>query len=357
MHSQQLLRHTYKAITATTATITATTTNHFNRPAHIRTFTTTATMSKILTVFGATGIQGGSVINSVLASSTLSKTFKIRGITRDPSKPSGQALAAKGVEPIKADMNDKVSLQAAIKGSYAVFAVTNFWETRSEEIEVKQGKNMADACLAEGVQHLVWSTLPYVTKLTKGQYTHVDHFDGKAKITEYIENIKGDKMTTTYFMPGFYATNVKSNIRPGPDGVPMLSLPWNFEKTMVPAFSPADDTGKFVSGILSREPASVNGIYIHAVSEWITPAKMLEVVSKAAGKEVKFNELSDEAYLKMLPPPLALELGETMFLIRDYSYYGLGEEKNQSRSNAILEDGVRPTSWQEFVESQKPWEV
>lgn len=314
-------------------------------------------MSKILTVFGATGLQGGSVISAVLASPTLSKTFKIRGITRDPSKPSGQALAAKGVEPVKADMNDKASLQAAIKGSYAVFAVTNFWETRSEEVEVKQGKNMADACLAEGVQHLVWSTLPHVTKLTKGQYTHVDHFDGKAKITEYIESIKGDKMTTTYFMPGFYATNIKSNIQAGPDGAPTLSLPWNAEKTMVPAFSPADDTGKFVTGILSQDFASVNGRYVHAVSEWVTPAKILQAISAAAGKEVKFNELSDETYLKMLPPPLALELGETMFLIRDYSYYGVGEEKNQAESNAILLDGMKPTSWVEFVEKNKPWEV
>lgn len=314
-------------------------------------------MSKILTVFGATGVQGGSVINAVLASPILSKTFKLRGITRDPSKPSGQALAAKGVELVKADMNDKESLQAAIKGSYAVFAVTNFWETRSEEIEVKQGKNMADACLAEGVEHLVWSALPYVTKLTKGQYTHVEHFDGKAKITEYIESIKSDKMTTTYFMPGFYATNIKSYILAGPDGVPTLSLPWDPEKTMVPAFSPADDTGKFVTGILSQDLASVNGMYVQAVSEWITPAKMVEAVSAAAGKEVKFNQLSDEMYLKMLPPSLALELGETMFLIRDYSYYGLGEEKNQAASNAILPDGVKPTSWVEFVENDKPWEV
>ena len=348
-HSQQLFRQTYKTITIA---------NSFRKPSHSKAYSTTAAaMSKILTVFGATGNQGGSVIDAFLANPTLSKTFKIRGITRDPSKPSGQALAAKGVEAVKADMNDMASLQAALKGSYAVFAVTNFWETRSQETEIKQGKNMADACLAEGVKHLVWSTLPYVKKLTKGQYTHVDHFDGKAEITEYIESIKGDKLTTTYFMPGFYATNIKSGIRSGPDGVPTLALPWNAEKTMVPAFSPADDTGKFVSGILSQEPASVNGKYIHAVSEWITPAKMLEEVSKAAGKDIKFTELSDEAYLKTLPPPLALELGETMFLIRDYSYYGIGEEKNQGSSNAILPEGVKPTSWVEFVEKNKPWEV
>lgn len=57
-------------------------------------------MSKILTVFGATGNQGGSVIEAVLADSILSKEFKIRGITRDASKPAAQALAAKGVEVV-----------------------------------------------------------------------------------------------------------------------------------------------------------------------------------------------------------------------------------------------------------------
>lgn len=55
-------------------------------------------MSKIITVFGATGNQGGSVIKSILADSTLSKEFKIRGITRDTSKPAAEALAKQGVE-------------------------------------------------------------------------------------------------------------------------------------------------------------------------------------------------------------------------------------------------------------------
>ena len=55
-------------------------------------------MSKLITVFGATGNQGGSVIKNILADSTLSKTFKIRGITRDVSKPAAQALAKQGVE-------------------------------------------------------------------------------------------------------------------------------------------------------------------------------------------------------------------------------------------------------------------
>lgn len=53
---------------------------------------------KILVVFGATGKQGGSVIKSVLGDPNAAQEFKIRGITRDPSKPNAKSLADKGVE-------------------------------------------------------------------------------------------------------------------------------------------------------------------------------------------------------------------------------------------------------------------
>jgi len=36
-------------------------------------------------------------------------------------------------------------LKNAVKGAYAVFAVTNYWESKSADVEMKQGKAMADA--------------------------------------------------------------------------------------------------------------------------------------------------------------------------------------------------------------------
>lgn len=57
-------------------------------------------MSEILTVFGATGNQGGSVIQTILADSTLSQKWKLRGVTRDTSKPAAKELAAAGVEMV-----------------------------------------------------------------------------------------------------------------------------------------------------------------------------------------------------------------------------------------------------------------
>ena len=82
-------------------------------------------MAKLLTVFGATGKQGGSVVKTILAHPTLSKQFKLRAVTRDPSKPAGQELQKQGVEVVKADLYDSDSVHKAVQGSQVVFGVTN----------------------------------------------------------------------------------------------------------------------------------------------------------------------------------------------------------------------------------------
>lgn len=55
---------------------------------------------KLLVVFGSTGTQGGSVINAVLSDSKTAAAFKIRGITRDITKPAAEKLKARGVEVV-----------------------------------------------------------------------------------------------------------------------------------------------------------------------------------------------------------------------------------------------------------------
>lgn len=59
------------------------------------------TSKKILVVLGATGNQGGSVIDTILSDITLSKEFDIRAVTRDPTKLNAAALATRGVSLFK----------------------------------------------------------------------------------------------------------------------------------------------------------------------------------------------------------------------------------------------------------------
>ncbi len=309
---------------------------------------------KILTVFGATGVQGGSVVKTVLAHAGLSKEYKIRAITRDPTKPSAQALASQGVEPVEADLDHAESIQRAIAGSYAVFAVTNYWEKQSKEGEIKQGKTIADACKAAGVKHLVWSALPNVTKMTKGVLKGVEHFDSKAEVAEYIETMKGD-MAVTYFMPGFYMQNIKGMIKPGQDGVPTFTQPWNGSETQVPLFDSGTDSGTFVAGILSRDLESVNGMWVHAVSQWVTPNQIVETISKVSGTQVKFQSVPEDIYKGFLPEKIASEITENMVLVRDYSYYGKGQEKQQENIDKKVLGGAKTVTWNQFVKDNGPW--
>ena len=158
---------------------------------------------KLLTIFGATGNQGGSVIDAILARPELKEKYSLRGITRDPASGKSKALSDQGIEMVQADLNDAESLQAAVKGSYGVFGITDFWAVMDKQVEITQGKNIFDACKAAGVKHYVFSTLPYAVKITDGVLKHVDHFDSKAIVAEYIEANKGD-MIASYPMPGKY---------------------------------------------------------------------------------------------------------------------------------------------------------
>lgn len=301
------------------------------------------------------------MVNTILGHKNLSQQFSLRGITRNISSDKAKALANKGVELAVADLNDPQTLREALRGSYAVFAVTNYWETGSRPTEVAQGKAIADACVAVGVKHVVWSTLVNVTKLTNGALKKVAHFDGKSEIADYFESIKGQSgLIATYFMPGFYATNFKGMTRSNPQvngGTPTITLPWDAQKTQVPVFDPNVDTGTFVAAIIgSPSPSELDGKYIQAVSEWKTPAEIVAEMSEVIGQEVKFNSVPPEVFQSFIPGPTAEELTENMVLIRDYSYYGLGAEKKQPEDNKILEAvGLRPETFKGFVEKASPW--
>lgn len=68
-------------------------------------------MSKLLTVVGATGTQGHSVIDAALKDGG----YRIRGITRNPSSEKATSLSARGVEIVQANLDDEASLIQAFK--------------------------------------------------------------------------------------------------------------------------------------------------------------------------------------------------------------------------------------------------
>src|SRR6188474_1540306 len=136
--------------------------------------------NKVIAVTGATGQQGGAVARKLLIDG-----WKVRALTREVNKPAAQELKALGAEIVPGDMDDRVQLEAAFQGAYGVFSVQNFWLPNvGFEGEIRQGKNVADAAKAAGVQHLVYSSVGSAHR-GMGQ----KHFESKWLIEKYIQSL------------------------------------------------------------------------------------------------------------------------------------------------------------------------
>ena len=191
--------------------------------------------SKLIVVLGATGNQGGSVVETFLGA----PGWRIRGITRNTSSDKAQALKARGVEVVRADMGSRESLDAAFGGAQVIFSVSDtwgiYWDPRNKdkpkpgqgmnawaaEEETRQLKNVIEAAAeVTTLERFVFSSLSYVKKLSKGKYTHVYHFDGKAEAEEYGRQTYPDLWAkTNVFQAGFYLSNFAANPMMGPKKV------------------------------------------------------------------------------------------------------------------------------------------
>src|SRR5512141_2277265 len=135
---------------------------------------------KVIAVTGATGQQGGAVARKLLADG-----WKVRALTRDVKKPAAQELASLGAEVVPGDMDNRAELEAAFKDVYGVFSVQNYWLPNvGFDGEIRQGKNVADAAKAAGMEHLVFSSVGAAHR-GMGQ----KHFESKWIIEQYIQSL------------------------------------------------------------------------------------------------------------------------------------------------------------------------
>src|SRR6202166_828272 len=150
---------------------------------------------KLIAVIGATGQQGGGVVRALQASGQ----FKVRALTRDPSKH--RELAE---EVVAADLDRPETLNAAFEGAHGVFLVTNFQEAGTDEL--KQATAAIRAAKDAGVKHFVWSTLPNVEAISGGRFD-VPGFNGKARADQIVKEA-GFANHTFVIAPRFYQSLV-----------------------------------------------------------------------------------------------------------------------------------------------------
>ena len=228
----------------------------------------------------------------------------------------------------------------------------------SKEAEVAQGRNIADAAKAAGVQHVIWSTLPHASVLTDGLLRNVEYFDSKAEVDIYMRSLGFPTMTS--FEIGFYMSNLLTMMRPGPDGIYTLAWPVPAH-TRLPLVSAVDDGGKFVASILARPPNLPSPPErVMAASGWWSGQDIVDTFSRLHGPAHRavYAELPADVWKATLPFPEAVAQGwfENFLLIRDYEYYGPGvAEAGVREALAALDGQDKPVSLEEFFAKAGLW--
>ncbi len=110
---------------------------------------------RALLITGATGNQGGAVIQALLDDGP--EDWEIRALVRDPSSDRAKALQAEGVHLVRGDLDDDRSVAEAVQGAYGVFSVQGF-RPQGVAAEEEQGKRLATAAARAGVGHFVYAS-------------------------------------------------------------------------------------------------------------------------------------------------------------------------------------------------------
>jgi uncharacterized protein YbjT (DUF2867 family) len=229
--------------------------------------------NKVIAVTGATGQQGGAVARKLLADG-----WRVRALTRDANKPAAQELASLGAEIVMGDMENRAELDAAFKGVYGVFSVQNFWlPDVGFEGEIRQGKNVADAAKAAGIQHLVYSSVGAAPR-GMGQ----KHFDSKWQIEQYIHSLG---MPYTIFRPAFFMDNHNWSRTYILNGI-FTGMGLRPEKEIQSIA--VEDIGTFVALAFANR-ADYLGKTIELAGDALTEAQTAETFTKVIGRPVKLT--------------------------------------------------------------------
>jgi uncharacterized protein YbjT (DUF2867 family) len=152
-----------------------------------------------ITVIGATGQQGGAVIDALLK-----QRVPIRAVTRNPNGDKARALVQRGVEVIRADLEDADSVRAAFDGASAGFAMTTHNGPDGPRREVAHGRVIAAAASDAALPFLVYSSVGGVDR-----DSGVPHFESKHKIEEVLLRA----VPVTLVRPTFFMETLRLMIR------------------------------------------------------------------------------------------------------------------------------------------------
>jgi uncharacterized protein YbjT (DUF2867 family) len=297
----------------------------------------------LITVFGATGMQGGSVVDYLLGSGM----YRIRGVTRKMDHPKARALAGRGVEMVQGDISsdNMEKLTSMMRGCHGIFLLTNYWDPSIKNKEVEIGKKLVDAAKSAGIRHLIWSTAANVEKISgkKG----LPFFTDKAIVEEYITNLQRSSHPfecVTFVLPSLYYQSFQTLLPPKMEGDTVV---FNIPETKNLQMFDVTELGLAVLNVF-KNPKEMDGKRIDLCGSQLSPRELVDQYHKTTGMKARLNSIPRESYSKQ-PNPNAKELSLMFEWFNDYTFFGPNGDRDLG--SKVTENKL--STWEQFLKRTK----
>ncbi len=232
-----------------------------------------------IVVVGATGNQGGAVVDALLK-----QGFAARAFVRNPGGPGADILRSKGVQIAKGDLDDPAALVAALNGAHGVFSVVNFMDGGVVK-EEERGKRIADAALQAGIKHLVYSSVGGAER-----NSGVPHFESKWHVEQHIRSID---LPHSIVRPTTFMTNLMES----PLAMRFVAMSMSRGMNVVKPLQmiAVEDIGKWVAHMFEH-PDLYLGKAVEIAGDAVTYDKMLSAYQKVYGRTPPSIRLSSSLF-------------------------------------------------------------
>jgi len=282
---------------------------------------------KLIAVVGATGQQGGAVVRALQASGQ----FRVRALTRDPAKHPQLAD-----EVVQADLSRPETLKAAFAGAHGAFLVTNAWEPGSDERN--QALAAVGAAKDAGVQHFIWSTLPNVETISRGEF-EVHHFTNKATIESSVK--EAGFAYHTFVIAPFYYQNLLGPMAPQkqPDGTAGWTLPLDPEPRVI-HMGDITELGQVVAGAFSQPQLAGHGEHLPLVGDFLSFNEIIATLNRQ-GHHFSFKQVPKDLFAGWFPG--AKDVAEMLAYFEAHTYLGADSRDAIALANKVA--GRQPTKF------------
>lgn len=249
---------------------------------------------KPILVTGATGAQGGAVVDALLEAG-----FMVRALVRDPHSTAATKLSARGVSLINGDFDDPASLSQAVKDAAGVFSVQLPPMPADLDSEVRTGKRLIGAAREAGVAIFVHSSVARAgdqqsfAGWSEGRWWP-QYWNSKSAVNEAVKAAGFPRWVI--LKPAF----MMDNFIPPKAAHMFAALDRGAIETAMTAGTRLDliaasDIGRFAA-MAFAEPQRFDRMEIDLATESLTMEDVAAILSRVTGKQVAARSLTaDEA--------------------------------------------------------------